>query len=119
MVVRSLLLPYVLLLLRTCTATRLLTLGSYVGLLRVCVRLCLWHVATPQDRRYLIEATVVRIMKVRKVLGHAALLHEVERQLVARFPPSKAAIKKRIESLIEREYLRRDEDDARQYRYLP
>lgn len=58
-------------------------------------------------------------MKVRKVLDHASLLHEVERQLVARFPPSKGAIKKRIESLIEREYLERDHEDARQYRYLP
>jgi|TARA_B110000908_G_C9866737_1_gene276553 cullin 3 len=58
-------------------------------------------------------------MKARKVLQHGELLREVERQLATRFPPSKSGIKKRIESLIEREYLQRDASNARSYSYLP
>ena len=35
-----------------------------------------------------------------------------------RFPATAADLKKRIESLIEREYLERDSDDPSFYRYL-
>jgi len=71
-----------------------------------------------EDRRHLIEASIVRIMKTRKLLGHNALVAEVSRQLSSRFFPQPQLIKKRIESLIEREYLERDEADRRSYRYL-
>ncbi len=70
------------------------------------------------DRRHAIEAAVVRIMKIRKELDHGNLVAEVTRQLSARFQPTPQSIKKRIESLIEREYLERSEDDRRMYRYL-
>lgn len=43
---------------------------------------------------------------------------EVTKQLQARFLPSPAVIKQRIESLIEREFLERDRNDRRMYRYL-
>jgi cullin 3 len=57
-------------------------------------------------------------MKSRKALGHNEIVAEVTRQLSARFQPQPAAIKKRIESLIDREYLERDAQDRTLYRYV-
>lgn len=69
-----------------------------------------------QDRQANIDAAVVRIMKSRKELTHSALITEVLQQL--KFPVKAADIKKRIESLIEREYISRDPEDASMYRYV-
>jgi cullin-4 len=55
-------------------------------------------------------------MKSRKRLSHAMLVSESMNQL--RFPATNADIKKRIESLIERDYLERDPDDNAFYKYL-
>ncbi|MCJ1309673.1 Cullin-3 [Agyrium rufum] len=71
------------------------------------------------DRGHLIEACVVRIMKQRKELTHTVLVSEVLSQLMGRFQPDVTMIKKKIESLIEREYLERMDDiDRAKYRYL-
>ncbi|CAB9522036.1 Cullin-3 [Seminavis robusta] len=70
-----------------------------------------------EDRRHLVEAAIVRIMKARKTLHHNDLIAEVTKQLSVRFNPSPQFIKKRIESLIEREYLERSNDDRRVYNY--
>ena len=43
---------------------------------------------------------------------------EVTKQLSSRFLVQPPFIKKRIESLIERDYLSRDRDDARLYLYV-
>ena len=59
----------------------------------------------------------MRIMKARRVLDHNSIVGEVTRQLNARFIPAPTVIKKRIESLIEREFLERD-GQQRLYRYL-
>ena len=75
-------------------------------------------VAVEEDRRHLLEAAIVRIMKARKMLNHNDLVAEVTRQLSGRFVPSPQFVKKRVESLIEREYLERDEQDRRIYRYM-
>ncbi|CAO4364902.1 unnamed protein product [Caenorhabditis nigoni] len=69
-----------------------------------------------QDRQCNIDAAVVRIMKARKELPHATLINEVLQQL--KFPVKAADIKKRIEGLIERDYISRDPDDATIYRYV-
>jgi cullin 3 len=71
-----------------------------------------------EERRHMIEAALVRIMKSRKSFNHNELVAEVTRQLSNRFMPSPPAIKKRIESLIERDYLKRDDEEARVYHYL-
>ena len=71
-----------------------------------------------EDRKPQIEAAIVRIMKSRRVLDHNNIVSEVTKQLQARFLPNPAVIKKRIESLIEREFLERDKSDRKLYRYL-
>jgi len=68
-------------------------------------------------RNIQIEATIVRIMKDRKRLDHNNLVAEVIKQLKSRFQPAPNLIKRRIEALIEREYLERDEDRTT-YQYL-
>ncbi|KAG2445601.1 hypothetical protein HXX76_000212 [Chlamydomonas incerta] len=69
-----------------------------------------------QDRQYQIDAALVRIMKTRKTLSHKLLVAEALQQL--KFPLKAADLKKRIESLIDREYLARDPNDANVYNYL-
>jgi len=70
-----------------------------------------------EDRSIAIEASIVRIMKMRKQLNHSQLVTEVLTQL-AFFKPNPKLIKQRIEHLIEREYLERDPNQASLYRYL-
>ena len=90
------------------------------------------------SRGFVIEAAIVRIMKYvfdfaqglrmianlirrrqRKSLAHTSLLNETITQLAAQFKPDVNMIKKKIESLIEREYLERIEDaPVASYRYL-
>jgi len=71
-----------------------------------------------EDRRHEIEAAVVRIMKSRKELPHNLLFAEIVKQLSHRFHPSPAIIKRRIECLIDRDYLARSPNDRRLYHYL-
>ncbi|KAJ7977521.1 cullin 1 [Quillaja saponaria] len=71
-----------------------------------------------KDRRYAIDAAIVRIMKSRKVLGHQQLVLECVEQLGRMFKPDIKAIKKRMEDLITRDYLERDKENPNTYRYL-
>ncbi|PIC47867.1 hypothetical protein B9Z55_007057 [Caenorhabditis nigoni] len=70
------------------------------------------------DRKLEVEAAIVRTMKTRKRLSHNDLVTEVTEQLRHRFIPSPTIIKQRIEMLIEREFLQRDEQDHRSYSYM-
>ncbi|XP_078116421.1 cullin-4B [Sander vitreus] len=69
-----------------------------------------------QDRQYQIDAAIVRIMKMRKTLSHNLLMSEVYNQL--KFPVKPADLKKRIESLIDRDYMERDKENPNQYNYV-
>uniref|UniRef100_A0A672MR20 Cullin-4A n=1 Tax=Sinocyclocheilus grahami TaxID=75366 RepID=A0A672MR20_SINGR len=69
-----------------------------------------------QDRQYQIDAAVVRIMKMRKTLSHNLLVSELYNQL--KFPVKPADLKKRIESLIDRDYMERDKENPNQYHYV-
>lgn len=71
-----------------------------------------------EDRKHEIEAAIVRIMKARKQMSHSNLVTEVTEQLRTRFMPSPMIIKKRIEALIEREYLERNDTDRKSYKYV-
>ena len=70
------------------------------------------------QRRCQMDACIVRIMKQRKDMKHVDLVREVTAQLQARFKPSPASIKKRIEHLIEQEYMKRDSNRRGAYEYL-
>jgi cullin-4 len=72
--------------------------------------------AVSLDRLYLIDAVLVRIMKARKTILHQQLIPQVMEQL--KVPAQPADIKKRIESLIEREYMERDPKERSRYKYL-
>ncbi|XP_044974546.1 cullin-1-like [Hordeum vulgare subsp. vulgare] len=71
-----------------------------------------------KDRRFSIDASIVRIMKSRKVMVHQQLVAECVEQLSRMFRPDIKIIKRRIEDLISREYLERDLETANTYRYL-
>lgn len=69
-----------------------------------------------QDRQYQIDAAIVRIMKMRKTLAHNLLITELFDQL--KFPVKPTELKKRVESLIDRDYLLRDKDNPNTYKYV-
>jgi len=69
-----------------------------------------------RDRLYLIDAVLVRILKARKTILHQQLIPQILEQI--KVPAQLSDIKKRIESLIEREYMERDENDRQRYNYL-
>lgn len=66
----------------------------------------------------IIDAVVVRIMKARKVESHSKLIESVIKQTTM-FQAQPPMIKKRIESLIERDYIERDKTDKAKYIYKP
>ncbi|XVF03355.1 hypothetical protein REPUB_Repub04eG0253800 [Reevesia pubescens] len=71
-----------------------------------------------EDRKPQISAAIIRIMKSRRMLDYNNIIAEVTKQLQSRFLANPTEIKKQIESLIERDYLERDNNDGKLYRYL-
>ncbi|XP_043219295.1 cullin-4B-like [Amphibalanus amphitrite] len=71
-----------------------------------------------QDRQYQIDAAIVRIMKMRKSLSHSLLISELYHQLKSQFQVKPTDLKKRIESLIDRDYMERDKDSPNTYNYV-
>ncbi|KAJ1896008.1 hypothetical protein LPJ66_004249 [Kickxella alabastrina] len=74
--------------------------------------------AIGQERQYLIEAAVVRIMKTRRRMTHEQLVNETIDQLSSRFMAPPKIIKEGIGKLIDRDYLQRSPEDPRIYIYL-
>jgi cullin 3 len=71
-----------------------------------------------EDRKPEIEAAIVRILKAKRKVEHNALIAEVSVALRNRFKVDVSETKKRIERLIELEYVARDDKDRKIYRYL-
>ena len=71
-----------------------------------------------KDRRYAIDACIVRITKARKQLSLQMLILECVEQLGQMFKPDVKLIKKRVEDLIAREYLERDKEDPKIFKYV-
>ena len=74
------------------------------------------HDKVLNDRKICVDAALVKTMKSRKTLRHNDLLSEVLRFL--RFPVEVDMIQARIKGLIEKEYMRSDEDDVKLYHYI-
>ncbi len=58
------------------------------------------------------------VCRQRKELTHSQLVTEVITQLSSRFKPEVPMIKRRIEELLNREYLMRLDGDVSSYRYV-
>ncbi|KAL0205619.1 hypothetical protein P9112_000926 [Eukaryota sp. TZLM1-RC] len=65
-----------------------------------------------------IDAVIVRLMKTNKVLPHRELLSQTANMLSERFPPDVDQIKRRIAHLMEKEYLKRSDNDRSVYEYI-
>ncbi len=70
-----------------------------------------------EDRGLLIDATIVKIMKARKKVEHNELIADVIKMISGKFAAEPHAVKSRIESLIEKEFIERSKQDRRVYIY--
>lgn len=68
-----------------------------------------------EQRQGFLQAIVVRVMKARRTLSHAQLVEEVKQQAQSRFMPSVKDIKRAITALLEREYIRRGDNETYEY----
>ena len=68
-----------------------------------------------QSRTIFLEASIVRIMKLKKLMAPNNLLNEVVVQAGNRFNAKNIDVKRAIDSLIDKEYLKRNGDD---YEYI-
>lgn len=65
-----------------------------------------------------LDAAIVRVMKGKKQLHYEQLKTATIEAVKSHFKPEISLIKQRIDSLVESEYLRRDEDDMNLLMYV-
>jgi hypothetical protein len=71
-----------------------------------------------EERKYVVDASIVRIMKARRKMSLAELTNEVVCQLGSIFKPTTRLVKTRVEHLIDTDYLCRSEDDPSTLKYV-
>ncbi|KAG9048975.1 hypothetical protein FS837_011526 [Tulasnella sp. UAMH 9824] len=71
-----------------------------------------------EDRKYVIQATIVRVMKARKQLRNQQLIQEVTAQISQRFTPRVPDIKKAIDTLLQKGYIERVEGQPDLFNYV-
>ena len=72
-----------------------------------------------QQRKFAVDAAIVRIMKARRSMPHARLVEETLAQShLFHFSPPGKLVKECIEQLIGRDFLERDDADQSVYRYV-
>jgi len=76
------------------------------------------HESVMKQREFEIEAAMVRVMKARNRLDWNQLQVEVINILKSRFVPDARMLKKRLESLIDRKFMDRDENDPKIILYI-
>ncbi|KAI0272076.1 Cullin family-domain-containing protein [Russula aff. rugulosa BPL654] len=72
-----------------------------------------------ENRKYIIQATIVRIMKVRRTMKTQPLIQEVILKISQQFVPRIPDIKKAIDTLLEKEYIERVDGTRDMLNYLP
>jgi len=71
-----------------------------------------------ENRKFVVQSVIVRIMKARKTITHNNLISETISQVSSRFNPNVPMIKACIEGLIEQQYMARDMKDSDTYHYI-
>ncbi len=71
-----------------------------------------------KDRKYAVDATIVRIMKSKRTILYKDLITEVVNEVNKMFTPDIKLIKLRIEDLIQREYMERDRENQETFHYV-
>ena len=74
--------------------------------------------AVQEERKYAIEAAVVRSMKMNRTMKASELVLSVVQQLAYLFKAEPKYVKKRVADLIDREFIARDEDNPMVLHYL-
>ena len=69
-----------------------------------------------EDRRFVIDSVLMTIMKRRKELAHSELMEQLFQEL--KFPVEVADVQKRIEGLIEKDYMKRNLENANVYEFV-
>ncbi|CAG7818481.1 unnamed protein product, partial [Allacma fusca] len=70
------------------------------------------------QRNFVLQAVMVRLMKANQTMRHSDLIAETIAAVSNRFKPNVTRIKRTIDCLIEKEYLKRDEEEADRYVYI-
>jgi len=76
------------------------------------------QVMLQKAREFECDAAIVRVLKTRNVLAWNQLQTEVVGSLKNRFNPPVSLLKKRLESLIDRKFCERDENDRNRIKYI-
>lgn len=70
------------------------------------------------NREASLDAAIVRIMKARKTLGNTELINLIIDAVKKHFTPQPVDIKARLESLMERDFVKRKEGNVRIWEYV-